>query len=107
MDNEAIKCCIGPIEVAIAVNKLPLDLICFTGSTRVGKIIAATAAENLTPCILELGGKCPLVVDITANMEHTIAKVANGKFTNSGQVCIAPDYVLVHEKHLKEFVDGV
>ena len=44
MDNDCIKCCIGPIDVAVAVNKLPLDLICFTGSTRVGKIIAATAA---------------------------------------------------------------
>ena len=107
MDNDAIKCCIGPIDVAIAVNKLPLDLICFTGSTRVGKIIAATAAQNLTPCILELGGKCPMVVDVSADMGHAVAKATVGKFTNSGQICIAPDYILVHEKRLKEFVEGV
>ena len=52
----------GGIDVGEAVNKLKLDLICFTGSTTVGRIIAKTAAENLVPCILELGGKCPCVV---------------------------------------------
>ena len=84
MDNDAIKCCIGPLEVAVAVNNLPLDLICFTGSTRVGKIIAANAAKNLIPCILELGGKCPMVIDITADMPHAISKATAGKFINSG-----------------------
>ena len=84
MDNEAIKCCIGPLEVAVAVNNLPSDLICFTGSTRVGKIIAQNAAKNLTPCILELGGKCPMVIDFTADMAHAISKATVGKFLNSG-----------------------
>jgi aldehyde dehydrogenase (NAD+) len=84
LDNDAFKVCNGQMEVAIALNKLPLDLICFTGSTRVGKIIAKTAADNLTPCILELGGKCPMVVDYTAEMTHTTAKTAFGKFMNCG-----------------------
>ena len=66
LDPESCITIEGGVEVAVAVNKLPLDLICFTGSTQVGKIIAQTAAKNLTPCILELGGKCPLVVDYNA-----------------------------------------
>ena len=84
LDKDAIKCCIGKLEVAVACNNLPLDLICFTGSTRVGKIIAENAAKNLTPCILELGGKCPMVIDSTADMPHAIAKACMGKFLNSG-----------------------
>jgi len=56
----------GGVDVASAVNELPLDMICFTGSTQVGRIIAEKAAKNLTPCILELGGKCPLIIDHSA-----------------------------------------
>lgn len=88
----------------MAVNNLPVDLFCFTGSTQVGRIIAETAAKNLIPCILELGGKCPLIVDDTCNIDFTCTKVAFGKTLNSGQICIAPDYVFVHESKLKEFV---
>jgi len=82
-------------------------LICFTGSTHVGKMIAQTAAKNLTPCILELGGKCPLIVDHNAAMPFTSGKVAFGKTINSGQICIAPDYVFVHESRIKEFIESV
>lgn len=84
MDQDFIQLIEGAIPVAVAVNKLPLDLMCFTGSTMVGKIIAETAAKNLTPCILELGGKCPCVVDSSCNMEHTVTKLAFSKFSNSG-----------------------
>ena len=107
LDPESVITIEGGVEVAVAVNKLPLDLICFTGSTQVGKIIAQTAAKNLTPCILELGGKCPLVVDYNAQIDFTSSKVAFGKTINSGQICIAPDYVFVHESRIKEFIEAV
>ena len=84
MDNDAIITIEGGIEVAVPVNKLPLDLICFTGSTTVGKIIAKTAAENLTPCLLELGGKCPVIVAEDAKIEFTATKIAQAKTLNSG-----------------------
>lgn len=104
MDPECIQCVEGGIDVNIAVNKLPLDMICFTGSTHVGKIIAKTAAENLTPCLLELGGKCPAVIDYNATLPFTAMKLAGTKTANAGQICIAPDYVFVHESRVKEFI---
>ena len=82
--EEAVICIEGAIDVGIAVNNLKLDLICFTGSTSVGKIIAQTAAKNLTPVILELGGKCPVVVDASADLEFTVKKLAYAKATGSG-----------------------
>ena len=72
------------MDVAQAVNQLPVDLFCFTGSTRVGRIIDENAAKNLTPCILELGGKCPLIVDETAKIDFASTKIAFGKTLNSG-----------------------
>ena len=107
MDNDFFTCLQGGIDVASTINKLPVDLICFTGSTQVGKIIAKVAAERLTPCILELGGKCPLVIDHTVNIDFAASKVAYGKTVNSGQICIAPDYVFVHESKVKEFVEQI
>jgi aldehyde dehydrogenase (NAD+) len=80
-------------------------LICFTGSSFVGKIVAQAAAKNLTPCILELGGKCPTIVHETANLEHAVDKICNAKFTNCGQTCIAPDYLFVHESVVKRFTE--
>lgn len=61
----------------------------------------------MTPCILELGGKCPLVIDHTVNVDFAASKVAYGKTVNSGQICIAPDYVFVHESKVKEFVEQI
>lgn len=89
------------------LNKQPLDYICFTGSTFVGKIIAGVAAKNLTPCLLELGGKCPLIVHDSCDLGHTTDKVAWAKFSNSGQTCIAPDYVFVPEHMVDRFVEMV
>ena len=75
---------------------MKFDLICFTGSTEKGKLVATAAGKNLVPCILELGGKSPTVIDASANLEVAAKKIAFGKFLNAGQVCIAHDYVLVH-----------
>ena len=96
LDNECYIILEGGPDVAVAMNKLKLDLICFTGSTRVGKIVAEQAAKNMIPCIMELGGKCPAVVNDDANIPAAARKIAWGKFGNSGQTCIAPDYVLCH-----------
>jgi len=106
MDPDCIASCEGGIDVAVHLNRQKLDLICFTGSTFVGKIVAGEAAKNLIPCILELGGKCPTIVDQGADMVSAIHKICNSKFGNSGQTCIAPDYILVHESLKQTFVDG-
>ena len=62
LDKDHLRCIEGGVDVARELNKQPVDYICFTGSTFVGKIVAETAAKNLTPCLLELGGKCPVVI---------------------------------------------
>jgi acyl-CoA reductase-like NAD-dependent aldehyde dehydrogenase len=72
------------------------DLIFYTGSTRVGKIVMEAAAKNLTPVILELGGKSPCIVDPSADLEVSARRIVWGKFMNAGQTCVAPDYVLAH-----------
>lgn len=75
---------------------LPFDFIFFTGSPSVGKVVMKAAAEHLTPVVLELGGKCPLIVLPDADLEQTVDQLMFGKFINSGQTCIAPDYLYVH-----------
>ena len=81
------------------------NLIFFTGSTQVGKIISQQAANYLIPCILELGGKSPCIVHKDADLEVAARRIALGKFLNSGQTCVAPDYLLVHEDVQQPFLD--
>jgi aldehyde dehydrogenase (NAD+) len=76
---------------------LPFDFIFFTGSPGVGKVVMQAAAQHLTPVILELGGKCPLVVLPDADLDQVVEQVMFGKFINSGQTCIAPDYLYAHD----------
>jgi len=73
------------------------DKIFFTGSAEVGRIVMQAAAKSLTPVTLELGGKSPALVDKTANLRVAARRIAQGKFFNAGQTCVAPDYVLAHE----------
>ncbi len=75
----------------------------FTGSSEKGKLVAANAAKNLTPCILELGGKSPTVIDDSANIDLAAKKIVFGRFSNCGQICVAPDYVLIHQSKVAEF----
>jgi coniferyl-aldehyde dehydrogenase len=93
----------GGGEVASKFTTLPFDHLLFTGSTQVGKIVAKAAAENLTPVTLELGGKSPVIVDEDYSIERAAATVAWAKVFNGGQVCVAPDYVLVPRGREKEF----
>ncbi|HEY3806956.1 MAG TPA: aldehyde dehydrogenase family protein [Kofleriaceae bacterium] len=87
----------GGVPESTALLALPFDHFFFTGSTRVGKIVAAAAAKHLASTTLELGGKSPAVVDDSANLRMTARRLAWGKFVNAGQTCIAPDYVMVSE----------
>lgn len=96
------------IEGGRDVNKSILDerydLIFFTGSTRVGKIVMAKASENLTPVILELGGKSPVIVDESADIKLAARRISFGKILNSGQTCVAPDYLLIDERVKEDFI---
>ncbi|HYS54604.1 MAG TPA: aldehyde dehydrogenase family protein [Thermoanaerobaculia bacterium] len=95
----------GDALVAEALLKKKFDHIFFTGSPAVGKIVMRAAAEHLTSVTLELGGKSPAIVDRTANLGEAAKKIAWGKTMNSGQVCIAPDYVLVDQTVHAQFVE--
>ena len=85
----------GGAEVSAAETARPYDMIFFTGSTAVGRKVMAAAAQNLTPVVLELGGKSPCIVDETADLPVAATRIIWGKCLNSGQTCVAPDYVLV------------
>lgn len=100
----------GP-DVSQELLAQPVDYIFFTGSVNVGKIVMQAAAERLIPLTLELGGKSPCIVHEDAELKLAARRIAFGKFTNAGQTCIAPDYVLAHRSiknklipHLREAI---
>ena len=95
----------GDAEVATQLLAQRWDYIFFTGSVAVGKIVAKAAATYLTPVTLELGGKNPCIVDETANLQLAAKRIVWGKFINAGQTCIAPDYILVHQKSKNKFIE--
>lgn len=97
----------GGVKVASVFSALAFDHMIFTGSTSVGKIVAAAAAKNLVPCTLELGGKSPTIIDDSANMDIAVARIANGKLLNAGQTCVAPDYVLMPSEKINSFSDAI
>jgi len=97
----------GGIEASKALLALPFDHIFFTGSPKVGKIVMEAAAKNLTSVTLELGGKSPAIVDETASISDAAQKIVAGKFMNNGQTCIAPDYLLVHEKVKEKLIGSI
>ena len=94
----------GNRDVNTALLAQRWDLIFFTGSPALAKTVMAAAAKNLTPVILELGGKSPCIIDKTADIKVAAKRLAWGKTLNSGQTCIAPDYILIHEDIKDEFV---
>ena len=87
----------GSGDMGRALLERRWDHIFFTGSTRVGQSVATAAAKYVTPCTLELGGKSPCIVTATAKVELAAKRIVFGKFLNSGQTCVAPDYILVQE----------
>src|SRR5436190_16916462 len=96
-DESEVAVVEGDATVAEALLKKKFDHIFFTGSPAVGRIVMRAAAEHLTSVTLELGGKSPVIVDASANLDEAAKKIAWGKFFNCGQICIAPDYILVDE----------
>ena len=106
-EPEYIKCVTGGREITTELIHLPFDYIFFTGSVPVGKVVMKAAAENLVPVTLELGGKSPTIVHEDANIEVAAKRIAWGKFMNAGQICVAPDYVYVHEDIKEAFVKAL
>ena len=107
LDPNAYICVNGGVKVAVRATQAKADLIVFTGSTEKGKLVAKAAAENLVPVMLELGGKSPMIVDKSVDLEYAAAKAAQHSFFNSGQVCIRADYQIVHQSILDEFLKKV
>ncbi len=104
-DPNEIRALQGGVEASQRLLALPFDHIFFTGSTRIGHLVMESAAKNLTPVTLELGGKSPVIIDTSAPLSDAAMKIAWGKFVNAGQTCVAPDYILIHESQLRNFVD--
>ncbi len=104
-DENEIALIEGDVTVSTELLKLPFNHIFFTGAPEIGKVVMKAAAENLASVTLELGGKSPTIVDETANLKIAAQRIAFGKWLNNGQVCIAPDYVLVHESVAKQFME--
>ena len=96
----------GAVKESQELLKLPFNHIFFTGSPTVGKIIMKAAAEHLTSVTLELGGKSPTVIDSNVNIKQAAKRIMWGKFMNAGQICVAPDYVLIHESIKERFIEA-
>lgn len=91
--------------VGIEFSKLPLDLIIFTGSSQTGRAVMASASRNLTPVVLELGGKSPAIIDPGYPLETAVERIMYAKQFNAGQICTCVDYVLVDEDRVDRFVE--
>lgn len=105
--EEELAVATGEVDVSVAFAAKPWDLFFFTGGSEVGKKILEANAKNLTPTILELGGKSPCVVLDDADIEFSARRIGTVRQLNAGQVCISGDYAFVPEKHLETFVDRV
>ena len=106
-DGSAIALVEGGVPETTELLDQHFDHIFYTGNGTVGRIVMAAAAKNLTPVTLELGGKSPVIVDDSANIEVAARRVAWGKWLNSGQTCVAPDYVLIDRKVESRFIDAL
>jgi coniferyl-aldehyde dehydrogenase len=103
-DETEVAVFTGGPEVGAAFSKLPFDHLLFTGATSIAYHVMKAAAENLVPLTLELGGKSPVIVGESADMALTAKRVMMGKTLNAGQICLAPDYVMVPKDKAKDFV---
>lgn len=103
-DETEIAVCNGGPEVGEAFSRLPFDHLLFTGSAGVGRQIMRAAAENLVPVTLELGGKSPTIIGRSADIASAATRIMAGKTMNAGQICVAPDYVLLPADRLEAFV---
>ncbi|TDJ35517.1 MAG: coniferyl aldehyde dehydrogenase [Gammaproteobacteria bacterium] len=105
-DELEIAVVIGGPQTGQDFSGLAFDHLLFTGATSIARHVMRAAAENLVPVTLELGGKSPVVVGRSADMQKTTDAIMTGKMMNAGQICLAPDYVFVPEENLDEFVES-
>ena len=103
-DEEEVAVFTGGPDVGGAFSRLPFDHLLFTGATSIAKHVMKAAAENLVPVTLELGGKSPVIIGKSANLEQAATNIMAGKTMNAGQICLAPDYVILPEESRDEFV---
>lgn len=104
-DKSHIALVQGHRDVNTLLLQQHFDMIFYTGSPAVGRVVMEAAAKHLTPVVLELGGKSPCIVDTGANLELAARRIAWGKTLNAGQTCVAPDYLVVHESLKKTLVE--
>eukprot|EP01018_Ginkgo_biloba_P019249 Gb_37819 [translate_table: standard] len=108
LDTAAIRIVEGSVVETTALLEQKWDKIFYTGSGRVGRIVMAAAAKHLTPVTLELGGKCPVIFDPTADLEVAARRIVSGKWgSNNGQACIAPDYIITHESFAPKLINAL
>lgn len=105
--EDELAVCVGGPEVGQAFCSLPFDHLLFTGATPIGKHVLHAAADNLVPVTLELGGKSPTILGRSANLERAGQRIAMGKMMNAGQICLAPDYMIVPEDLEERAVSAV
>ena len=105
-DRTEVGVVTGGPETGAAFASLPFDHLLFTGATSIGRMVMRAAAENLTPVTLELGGKSPVFVGISADIAEAADKIISGKLQNAGQLCISPDYAFVPEARMEAFLEA-
>jgi coniferyl-aldehyde dehydrogenase len=106
-DETEVAVFTGGPEVGATFAGLPFDHLLFTGATSIARHILRAAADNLVPCTLELGGKSPVIIGRSADIAKATDRIVNGKMLNAGQICLAPDYLLVPEDKADAVVDGL
>ena len=106
-DENEFSTFLGGPEIGEAFTQLHFDHLLYTGSGNVGKHVMKSAAQNLVPVTLELGGKSPVIIGKSADMKVSAKRVMFGKTLNAGQICLAPDYILVHSDNKDEFISEV
>jgi len=106
-DTEYFHVIEGGVKETTELLKERFDKIFYTGSSPVGKIIMRAAAENLTPVVLELGGKSPAIVTKDASIKMTAKRLVWGKYLNGGQTCVAPDYLMVHKSVKQKLIEEI
>jgi len=104
-EQKYVAVVLGGREENQALLEQKFDYIFFTGSTSVGRTVMEKAAKHLTPVTLELGGKSPAIVDVSADLGMAARRIVFGKLINCGQTCIAPDYIIVHQLVKNQFID--
>ena len=105
-DEQEVALIVGDAKVGIAFSSLPFDHLLFTGANSVAKHVMRAAADNLVPVTLELGGKSPVIIGKSADVQQAARSIMAGKTLNAGQICLAPDYVFVPEGQTDVFVEA-